>query len=147
MYVSFFLIQVEFVDSITADLKTLGIVADQLTYTSDYFDEIIAQAEKLIRSGRAYVDMTPTDLLQEQRRNMIESQDRNNTVEENLRRWNEMKAGSAEGQKCVLRAKIDMQSKNGCMRDPNLFRVILSPPHHRTGYIFALALSYLTHIN
>ncbi len=44
-----------------------------------------------------------------------------------------MKEGSEEGQKCVLRAKIDMQAKNKVLRDPALFRCNVGTPHHRTG--------------
>ncbi|ELR17023.1 glutamine-tRNA ligase [Acanthamoeba castellanii str. Neff] len=122
----------EFVDSITADLATLGIVPAKITYTSDYFDLIIEKAEYLIKKGLAYIDTTPNEELKTMRKAMIESPFRNQPIEESLRQWQEMKLGSPEGQKCVLRAKIDMQSKVGCMRDPNIFRVVLIP-HHRTG--------------
>lgn len=44
---------------ITEDLKSLGIVADKRTFTSDYFDQILELAEKLITEGKAYIDMTP----------------------------------------------------------------------------------------
>lgn len=155
--------QNEFVDSITADLATLGIVPAKITYTSDYFDLIIEKAEYLIKKGLAYIDTTPNEevspsffffvlslayannmltvvvvvvvelvQLKTMRKAMIESPFRNQPIEESLRQWQEMKLGSPEGQKCVLRAKIDMQSKVGCMRDPNIFRVVLIP-HHRTG--------------
>lgn len=40
--------------------------------------------------------------------------------------------GTEIGQKCCVRAKIDMQSANGCMRDPTIYRC--KPEHHpRTG--------------
>jgi glutamyl-tRNA synthetase len=53
--------QNEFVDSITADLATLGIVPAKITYTSDYFDLIIEKAEYLIKKGLAYIDTTPNE--------------------------------------------------------------------------------------
>ncbi|KAL6046191.1 glutamate--tRNA ligase [Balamuthia mandrillaris] len=124
---------VEFTESIMKDLVTLGIKHDVLSYTSDYFDQILAYAEQIIKQGDAFVDMTPKEEMKKEKRAMIDSKYRNNSVEENLRLWEEMKAGTPEGAKCVLRAKIDMQSKNGCMRDPGLYRVVLNPPHHRTG--------------
>lgn len=53
-------------------------------------------------------------------------------MEKNLAMWEEMKKGSPAGQKCAVRAKIDMTSDNGCMRDPTLYRCKLEP-HIRTG--------------
>ena len=53
-------------------------------------------------------------------------------VEKNLAMWEEMKKGSAAGQKCAVRAKIDMQSNNGCMRDPTIFRC-KTEAHVKTG--------------
>lgn len=52
--------------------------------------------------------------------------------EKNLALWNEMKKGSDVGQKCCVRAKIDMQSANGCMRDPTIYRC-KNETHPRTG--------------
>lgn len=53
-------------------------------------------------------------------------------VEQNMKMWSEMKAGTEFGQTCCMRAKIDMSSNNGCMRDPTLFRC-KNTPHPRTG--------------
>lgn len=53
-------------------------------------------------------------------------------VEQNLKMWAEMKAGTERGQSCCMRAKIDMNSNNGCMRDPTLYRC-KNAPHPRTG--------------
>ena len=61
-----------------------------------------------------------------------ESPYRNRSVEENLKLFEEMKAGKyADGEK-VLRAKIDMASPNINMRDPVIFR-IAHATHHNTG--------------
>lgn len=53
--------------------------------------------------------------------------------------WREMLDGSPRGQKCCVRAKIDMSSPNGCMRDPTIYRC-KNEPHPRTGtqykYVF-----------
>ena len=51
-----------------------------------------------------------------------DSKCRNNAVENNLAMWQEMKKGSDKGQLCAVRAKIDMKSDNGCMRDPTIYR-------------------------
>lgn len=46
--------------------------------------------------------------------------------------WEGMKNGTEKGQRCCVRAKIDMQSPNGCMRDPTIYRC-KNEPHPRTG--------------
>lgn len=51
-----------------------------------------------------------------------ESKSRSNAVAKNLEMWEEMKKGTERGQKCCVRAKMDMGSDNGCMRDPTIYR-------------------------
>ena len=57
--------QTEYVEMITADLKTLGIVPDKVSFTSQYFDQIVDLAEKMISEGKAYVDLTPVTQVRE----------------------------------------------------------------------------------
>ena len=45
----------------------------------------------------------------------------------------EMKAGTTEGQKWCIRAKISVDDNNKALRDPVIYRCNLLP-HHRTGY-------------
>lgn len=122
----------DFVENIMQDLKTLEIAAVATSYTSDWFDTLLQWGEKLITSGKAYVDTTPQEQMRIERGDMVESKCRNNTLAENLRLWGEMKKGSEEGQKCLLRAKIDMKSANGVMRDPGMYRCV-TESHYRTG--------------
>jgi glutamyl-tRNA synthetase len=120
----------EYVEAIIEDLKTLGIAHSKLTYTSDYFDKIFELLRELIGKGLAYVDNTPVEQMREQRLNKVESVCRNFTVEQNLAIFDQILAGEANDY-CV-RAKINMNSDNGCMRDPVLARTS-NVPHHRTG--------------
>jgi glutamyl-tRNA synthetase len=131
----------EFVDSILADLATLGVKGDMLTYTSDHFPLLESLCERLIKEGKAYADFTDVERLRHERMEGIESQCRGQSVEENLRIWGEMLAGSAEGVKCCIRAKIDMQDPNKCMRDPIMYRCNATP-HHRTGTKYKAYPSY-----
>ena len=57
---------------------------------------------------------------------------RERTPEENLRLFEEMKAGQCQEGERVLRAKIDMAQDNMLMRDPVIYRVKFVE-HHRTG--------------
>ncbi|XP_045443070.1 bifunctional glutamate/proline--tRNA ligase isoform X1 [Pipistrellus kuhlii] len=122
----------DFEKVILEDVAMLHIAPDQFTYTSDHFGTIMNYAEKLIREGKAYVDDTPAERMKAEREQRTESKHRNNSVEKNLQMWEEMKKGSPFGQSCCLRAKIDMNSNNGCMRDPTLYRCKIQP-HPRTG--------------
>lgn len=65
--------------------------------------------------------------MQEDRGKGIDSPCRNNDVVTNMRMWQEMKEATEHGQKCCLRAKIDMNAGNKAMRDPVMFRVSLVP--------------------
>jgi tRNA synthetases class I (E and Q), catalytic domain len=49
-----------FENALLEDLETLGIVPDQVTHTSDHFVRCEQLAERLIMSGRAYMDISPT---------------------------------------------------------------------------------------
>jgi glutamyl-tRNA synthetase len=53
--------KVEFVENIQADLKTLEIIPDKVSFSSDFFDQIIGYTRQLIEAGHAYADNTPAD--------------------------------------------------------------------------------------
>jgi len=124
--------KLEYVENIKRDLQLLDIQPDVFSYTSDYFDKIIEYAELLIKKGLAYCDATPPEQMKKEKLEGVESKYRNTTVEENLIAFNEMKEGTEKGKQYVLRAKIDMKSKNGTLRDPSLMRCV-DAPHYRTG--------------
>ncbi|XP_070788498.1 bifunctional glutamate/proline--tRNA ligase isoform X2 [Pituophis catenifer annectens] len=131
----------DFEKVILEDVAMLHIKPDQFTYTSDHFEKIMKYAEKLIHEGKAYVDDTPAEQMKTEREQRIESKHRNNSVEKNFQMWEEMKKGTEFGQTCCLRAKIDMNSNNGCMRDPTLYRC-KNQPHPRTGNIYNIYPTY-----
>lgn len=131
----------EFVENLLKDIETLGIKYEAVTYTSDYFPQLMEMAENLIRQGKAYVDDTPREQMQQERMDGIESKCRNNSLEENLKLWNEMIAGSKRGLECCLRGKIDMQDPNKSLRDPVYYRCS-DVPHHRIGSIYKLYPTY-----
>ena len=127
----------EFVESIKADVKWLGADwEDRLFFASDYFEQMYEAAVKLIKKGKAYVCDLTAEEIREYRGTLTEpgkdSPYRNRSVEENLKLFEEMRAGKyADGEK-VLRAKIDMASPNINMRDPIIYRVA-HMTHHNTG--------------
>lgn len=128
---------VEYVQSIEEDVKWLGFQWDKEPYyASDYFDKLYDYACVLIKKGKAYVDDQTPEQIKANRGDFAtpgtDSPYRNRSVEENLRLFEEMKAGKYKDGEKVLRAKIDMASPNIVMRDPVLYR-ILHTEHHRTG--------------
>ncbi len=128
---------IEYVDSIMADVRWLGFDwDDRLYYASDYFEQLYRWAVQLIKAGMAYVDSLSADEIREYRGTLTapgkESPYRNRSVEENLELFERMRAGEFADGACVLRAKIDMASPNLNLRDPVLYR-IKNESHHRTG--------------
>uniref|UniRef100_A0A3B3WE37 glutamate--tRNA ligase n=1 Tax=Poecilia mexicana TaxID=48701 RepID=A0A3B3WE37_9TELE len=131
----------DFEKVILEDVAMLQIHPDQFTYTSDHFPVIMRMAEKLLAEGKAYIDDTPPEQMKQEREQRTESRCRNNTVEQNMKMWAEMKAGTEYGQSCCMRAKIDMSSNNGCLRDPTLYRC-KNAPHPRTGTTYKVYPTY-----
>ena len=126
----------EYVDAIIEDLKWLGYNPKNIYFGSDYFDEQYNRAILLIKKGLAYVDDLSPEEMTEYRGTLTEpgknSPWRDRSIEENLKLFEEMKAGKyANGEK-TLRAKIDMAHPNINMRDPVIYR-ILHVTHHRQG--------------
>ncbi|WP_426669881.1 glutamine--tRNA ligase/YqeY domain fusion protein [Mucilaginibacter sp. McL0603] len=127
---------VEYVDSIKEDVRWLGFEWANELYASDYFDLIYAFALTLIRKGLAYVDDSTPEEIAAQKGTPTEpgigNEYRNRSIEENLRLFEEMKAGKYPDGAKVLRAKGDLASPNMHMRDPIMYR-IKHAHHHRTG--------------
>ena len=128
---------VEYVDSIMEDIKWLGYRWDNVYYASDYFQQLWELAVQFIKEGKAYVDEQTSEQIAQQKGTPTvsgtESPYRNRPVDENLALFQKMTDGEIPDGRMVLRAKIDMASPNMHFRDPIIYRVITTHPHHRTG--------------
>jgi len=126
----------EYVDAIKKDITWLGYQWDKECYSSDYFQQLYDWAVQLIKDGKAYVDSQSSEAMAEQKGTPtqpgVEGPYRNRSVEENLRLFEEMKAGTYDEGAHILRAKIDMTHPNMLLRDPLMYR-IMKKSHHRTG--------------
>ncbi len=127
----------EYVQSIKRDLEWLGAKWDgDVFFASNYFDQMYELAVKLIKDGKAFVCELTQEQMNEYRGNFTtpgtESPYRNRSVEENLRLFEEMRAGKHQEGAMTLRAKIDMSAGNINMRDPIIYR-IQHVHHHNTG--------------
>ena len=136
----------EYIDAIERDVRWLGFDwGKHLYHASDYFEQLYAWAEHLIRAGLAYVDDQSQDEIRANRGTLTEpgsnSPFRERSVEENLDLFRRMRAGEFPNGARVLRAKIDMSSGNINLRDPVLYR-ILHASHPRTGTAWSIYPSY-----
>jgi len=139
----------EYVDSIRDAVQWLGYetrLADRPSapgtlqpheyFASDYFDFMYRAAEYLIGAGLAYVDEQSAEEIRANRGDFntpgTDSPFRSRSAEENLARFRAMRDGQLPDGAAVLRAKIDMASRNINMRDPALYR-IRRATHHNTG--------------
>ena len=129
---------VEYVDSIQEDIQWLGYQWANIYYASDYFQQLWDLAVELIKQGKAYIDEQSAETIAKQKGSPTvpgtESPYRNRPVEENLALFYKMNTGEIPEGAMVLRAKIDMASPNMHFRDPLMYRIITSHPHHRTGW-------------
>ena len=128
---------VEYVDSIQADIRWLGFDWEgQALFASDYFEKLYELAEQLITAGKAYIDSRSLDEIRATRGDFYkpgeDSPFRGRTVEENLDLFRRMRKGEFADGAHVLRARIDMTSTDVKLRDPVMYR-IRRAHHHRTG--------------
>src|SRR5579885_2696953 len=136
----------EYVEAIQRDVRWLGFDwGEHLYFASDYFEQLYAWAEDLIRAGLAYVDDQSQEEIRANRGTLTEpgrnSPYRERSVAENLDLFRRMRAGEFPNGARVLRAKIDMASGNINLRDPVLYR-ILHAPHPRTGTAWCIYPTY-----
>ncbi len=126
-----------YVQAIKDDVKWLGFDwAENLFFSSDYFDKLYEYAVELIKKDKAYVCCLNAEEMRKYRGTLTEpgkeSPHRNRSTEESMKLFEGMKNGDFEEGTHVLRAKIDMTSANLNMRDPVIYR-IMKATHHRTG--------------
>jgi glutaminyl-tRNA synthetase len=131
----------EYVNAIKDTVHWLGFdwVAGGVSHlyqASDYFDFMYRAAEYLITAGHAYVDEQSAEEMRNNRGDFgkpgVNSPFRTRTSAENLARFREMRDGKHPDGAMVLRAKIDMASRNINLRDPAIYR-IRRATHHNTG--------------
>ncbi|MDA0671018.1 MAG: glutamate--tRNA ligase family protein, partial [Proteobacteria bacterium] len=131
----------EYVKSIVDSVRWLGYEfkdekENNLYFASDYFDYMYEAAVVLIKADLAYVDKQTPEEIRLNRGTLTEpgkdSPFRNQSVEDNLTLFKEMKQGKYADGEMVLRAKINMASPNINLRDPAIYR-IRHVTHHNSG--------------
>ncbi|HEX9719783.1 MAG TPA: glutamine--tRNA ligase, partial [Ramlibacter sp.] len=131
----------EYVNSILEAVTWLGFSweangTSHYYHASDYFDFMYRAAEYLIEAGLAYVDEQTPEEMRAHRGDFnkpgTDSPFRSRSIDENLQRFRDMQGGKLADGAAVLRAKIDMASRNINLRDPAIYR-IRRATHHNTG--------------
>ena len=98
-----------------------------MRYASSYFPQLHEYAIQLIKEGKAFVCSLSFEEAREYRGTLTtpgkNSPDRDRPIEENLRLFEEMKAGKHPEGSLTLRLKIDMASPIMNLRDPVIYRI------------------------
>jgi len=145
----------EYIDAIIDNVRWLGNKWSQLTYSSDYFQELYEFAVQLIKQGQAYVCHQNSEevkasrlAIQDAKSKKLKklpaacySPNRDRSVEENLRLFEGMRTGCYEEGHCCLRMKIDLNSDIPSMWDPTAYRIMYHP-HPRTGDAWCIYPTY-----
>ncbi len=125
---------VEYAEAIKRDVQWLGLRWTRELYTSDYFERLYAFAVQLISDGKAYVDSLSDEEISAYRGTVTApgkpSPYRDRGVEENLDLFRRMREGEFPDGAHVLRARIDLASRNMKLRDPILYRIVHATHYH-----------------
>jgi glutaminyl-tRNA synthetase len=125
----------EYVEAAKRDVAWLGFQWARERYASDYFEQLYGCAEQLVLDGHAYVDSLSDEEISAYRGTITEpgkpSPFRDRSVDENLDLLRRMRAGEFPDGAHVLRAKIDLASRNMKLRDPVLYRIVHAAHYHR----------------
>ncbi len=113
-------------------LKWLGIKWDKLLFKSDRLEFFYLATENLIKKDLAYVCECNVETLRKNRAEGIECEHRNQTIEENLRKWKGMFKDNYKEGEAVVRLKTDMKHPNPAFRDRVLLRIV-ERKHPRVG--------------
>ncbi|KAG5178931.1 ribosomal protein L25/Gln-tRNA synthetase [Tribonema minus] len=140
------LLDAKFDAAILQDLKLLGVTPDAVTRTSDYFVRCEQMAERLIMTGRAYIDLIPDD---------VASIDgyvpscRGRPPAESLHLFQLLCVGHPEGKRYCLRARSGLPGAGASeqphglgscspsvrrQHDPIIYQHGRDEPHYRQAY-------------
>ena len=127
---------IEYIEAIKKDIQWLGYKWDSMHFSSGVQHNLYEYAVNLIENNFAYIDSSNAEKIKQERGTLTEpgvnSKDRDRSISDNIKLFEEMKQGKFTDGEYVLRLKIDMLSPNINMRDPVIYR-IKKFKHHRTG--------------
>ena len=131
----------KYYESFRQGIAWLGIRCDHEKNVSDDMEVIYENGRRLLETEDAYVCSCDEVKVKRLRFEGTPCEHRDNSVETNLRLWEELLAKKHREGSYVVRFKGDMHSPNYSLRDTNLFRIIESP-HPLTGTKYKLWPTY-----
>lgn len=118
----------------------------RITYTSDYFPQMVEIAKKMLRAGHMYADNTEVDKMREERLKSIESKHRGMPAAEAERVFNEMLKGSeVRGGRVFLPAFFWCTVERGSPCTVDLLRYPQHNPYVFCMFCGCCCWSYLCH--
>lgn len=127
-------------DMVMEDLKWLGVGITDVVYQSDRFQIYYDLARELIKLGGAYMCTCDNDEFREKKLKKQPCPCRDLSVEENLRRFDDMLAGKYQEGEITMRVKTDIAHPDPAVRDFAAMRVLTSVKHPRRPEIFVYPL-------
>jgi glutamyl-tRNA synthetase len=134
-------VSLQYYESFRRGIAWLGIKCDHEKKVSDDMELIYENGRKLIAQGDAYACSCDEAKVKRLRFEGTACEHRGNSIEANLRIWDELLAKKHKEGAYVVRFKGDMQSPNYSLRDTNLFRII-NFEHPLTGSRYSLWPTY-----
>jgi glutamyl-tRNA synthetase len=114
------------INYIKKDFESMGIKPDLFYFISSKFSKHYGYAEKLIKSGNAYVCRCPPTVGVDGDHDSVckkECACRSNVIETNIELWKKMLDKTFKPQEATLRLKTDINDPNPALRDPILLRI------------------------
>ena len=127
-------------DMVSEDLKWLGIGITDVIYQSDRFEIYYEHARELIKLGGAYMCDCDNAEFRDLKLKKQACPCRDLSVEENLKRFDDMLAGKYEEGQITMRVKTDIAHPDPAVRDFAAMRVLKEPKHPRKPEIFVYPL-------
>ena len=129
-------IKTEFYNEILENLDWMGIKPDQITYASDYLDEIYKIATQMFRDNHLYICECKSDMI---KNNRLKKQICEHNLSDNSdKHISDFLSSRISG---VVRFKGDMKSNNTTMRDP-IMLLSVDEEHPRTGKKYSIWPTY-----
>ncbi|TWU79048.1 Glutaminyl-tRNA synthetase [Metarhizium rileyi] len=138
----------KFFTAIQEVVQWLGFEPYKVTYSSDNFDRLYQLAEKLVTQGQAYVCACNDTEIKLQRGGekgataRYRCQHAEQTPEDNLTKFRDMRDGKYKPREVFLRMKQDITDGNPQMWDLAAYRIKTDMPHHRTGWDWKIYPTY-----